>query len=61
MDAITSAESVVTTLEQHAPWYEIVYCSKCGHIYGVLAKHVLSHRNDMPHVAADGDIVGTLS
>ncbi len=25
------------------PWFNIVYCDKCGHIYGVFAKHVLNH------------------
>ena len=24
-------------------WFNIVYCKKCGHIYGVFAKHILSH------------------
>ncbi len=24
------------------PWFIIVYCDACGHIYNVLAKHVFS-------------------
>ena len=24
-------------------WFNIVYCESCGHIYGVFAKHILSH------------------
>ncbi len=22
------------------PWFHVVFCDRCGHIYGVLAKHV---------------------
>ncbi len=22
------------------PWFQVVYCDRCGHIYGVIAKHV---------------------
>ena len=25
------------------PWFNIVFCEDCGHIYGVFAKHVLNH------------------
>jgi uncharacterized Zn finger protein len=24
------------------PWFVVVYCSACGHVYNVLAKHVFS-------------------
>jgi hypothetical protein len=24
------------------PWFEIVYCDQCGHVYGVFPKHVLA-------------------
>ena len=24
------------------PWFVIVHCDECGHVYGVIAKHVLS-------------------
>ena len=24
-------------------WFNVVYCENCGHVYGVFAKHVLSH------------------
>ena len=22
------------------PWFNVIYCDSCGHVYGVLAKHV---------------------
>ena len=22
------------------PWFDVVHCDNCGHVYGVLAKHV---------------------
>jgi len=25
------------------PWFSIVQCSECGHVYGVFAKHVINH------------------
>lgn len=30
------------------PWFNIVCCDNCGHVYGVFAKHVASH--DVPVV-----------
>ena len=24
-------------------WFNIAFCDGCGHVYGVFAKHVLSH------------------
>ena len=29
-------------------WFNIVYCEKCGHVYGVFAKHVLNREISMP-------------
>ncbi len=26
------------------PWFVVVFCAHCGHVYEVLAKHVFSHR-----------------
>lgn len=26
------------------PWFNIVYCDSCGHVYGVFAKHVFGPR-----------------
>ena len=26
------------------PWFNIVYCDACGHVYGVFAKHVFGPR-----------------
>ncbi len=25
-------------------WFEVAFCKNCGHIYGVFAKHILSHQ-----------------
>ena len=25
------------------PWFHVVFCDECGHVYNVLAKHVFSH------------------
>ncbi|HDL8284444.1 TPA: hypothetical protein PXQ99_001203 [Yersinia enterocolitica] len=27
------------------PWFETAFCAKCGHVYGVFAKVVISPRN----------------
>jgi hypothetical protein len=24
------------------PWFQVVHCDTCGHVYGVLAKHVFT-------------------
>jgi uncharacterized Zn finger protein len=29
-------------------WFEDIYCEKCGHVYGVFAKHILSHEIKHP-------------
>ena|SRR6267154_1984006 len=29
-------------------WFNIVLCNECGHVYGVFAKHVLSHDMKVP-------------
>ncbi len=26
------------------PWFIVVHCDACGHVYGVFAKHVFSQR-----------------
>ena len=30
------------------PWFNVVYCDNCGHVYGVFAKHILSHNISRP-------------
>ena len=48
MDRIVSSESKELS-KGGDPWFYVVYCDNCGHVYGVFAKHVLSH--DMsPHI-----------
>ncbi|HEY9135026.1 MAG TPA: hypothetical protein VIM85_04475 [Pseudomonadales bacterium] len=27
------------------PWFYVVYCNQCGHVYGVFAKHVMADVN----------------
>jgi uncharacterized Zn finger protein len=41
LDQIVSRESVA---ESNAgdPWFNIVQCAACGHVYGVFAKHVFN-------------------
>ncbi len=31
-------------------WFDVVHCEDCGHVYGVFAKHILSH--EMKHTPA---------
>jgi hypothetical protein len=33
-------------------WFNIVFCSSCGYVYGVFAKHILSHevKRPMPRI-----------
>ena len=26
------------------PWFNVVFCDECGHVYGVLAKHIFGSR-----------------
>ncbi|MDH3916021.1 MAG: hypothetical protein OEU49_00070 [Chromatiales bacterium] len=26
------------------PWFNVVFCDECGHVYGVLAKHIFGPR-----------------
>lgn len=30
------------------PWFNVVHCSECGHVYGVFAKVVLSPKFQLP-------------
>lgn len=41
IEHIVSKESVERSKTKQ-PWYLVVYCNQCGHIYDVLAKHVFS-------------------
>ena len=47
MDALVSPESQEAS-EGGDPWFSVVYCDGCGHIYGVFAKHVMSHKMGPP-------------
>jgi len=42
MDHIVSRESKERSRSKEA-WFIVVHCSGCGHVYGVIAKHVFSH------------------
>lgn len=39
-------------------WFEVVYCANCGHIYGVFAKHVLTHHVALPTPGIDFQLPG---
>lgn len=41
MDNIVSRESNEKSRTKQ-PWYLVVHCSACGHVYDVFAKHVFS-------------------
>lgn len=41
IEHIQSKESVERSRTKQ-PWYLVVYCAGCGHVYDVLAKHVFS-------------------
>ena len=42
IEKIVSADS--TELSRGGDcWYDVVLCNDCGHVYGVFAKHVLTH------------------
>ena len=42
MSHIISKESD-TRSNSGTPWFEVVYCDACGHVYNAIIKHVLSH------------------
>ncbi len=39
IEHIVSADSP-TKSKDGMPWFNVVFCGNCGHVYGVLAKHV---------------------
>lgn len=41
IEHIVSKESVERSKTKQ-PWYLVVYCDGCGHVYDVIAKHVFS-------------------
>jgi uncharacterized Zn finger protein len=41
IEHMTSAESQERSRHRH-PWFLVVHCAACGHVYGVFAKHVFS-------------------
>lgn len=41
MSHIISKESAERS-KTRQPWFLVVHCDQCGHIYGVLAKHTFS-------------------
>jgi hypothetical protein len=42
VDKIVSTQSLDESMTG-TPWFDIVFCDDCGHIYGVFAKNVYSH------------------
>ena len=47
IDKIVSHESTQQSRSGDT-WFEVVCCDNCGHVYGVFAKHVLSHELHAP-------------
>ena len=47
IDNIVSKESREHS-RRREPWFYVVYCSQCGHIYGVFPKHLFT-RGSGPH------------
>lgn len=41
MEHIVSRESVEKSRTRQ-PWFLVVHCDACGHVYGVMAKHTFS-------------------
>ena len=41
IENIVSKESVERSRTRQ-PWYLVVYCNNCGHVYDIIAKHVFS-------------------
>jgi uncharacterized Zn finger protein len=41
VDHITSRDSKEKSKTKQ-PWFVVIYCDACGHVYNVLAKHVFS-------------------
>jgi uncharacterized Zn finger protein len=44
---IVSKESVERSRNRD-PWFTVVHCSACGHVYGVFAKHVFGGGTTVP-------------
>ena len=41
LEKIVSKDSKQTN-QAGDPWFQVVLCDDCGHVYGVFAKHVLA-------------------
>ena len=41
MQHIVSRESTERSKTKQ-PWFLVVHCDECGHVYGVIAKHIFS-------------------
>jgi hypothetical protein len=41
MSHIVSKDSVERSKTKQ-PWFLVIHCDSCGHVYGVLAKHTFS-------------------
>jgi len=42
IEKIISEDSKKTS-QRGDPWFNVVFCENCGYVYGIFAKHVLSH------------------
>ena len=56
-----TSRTLVDTKHRHArskdgmPWFNVVHCDRCGHVYGVLAKHVFGKGGGPQLVLRDRD------
>lgn len=41
IEHIVSTDSA-TRARDGKPWFNVIHCDGCGHVYGVLAKHVFA-------------------
>jgi len=44
------SESSNETSKAGDPWFDIAFCDKCGHVYGVFAKIVHSPAPKLPNI-----------
>lgn len=43
IEHLVSKESVERS-KNRQPWFLVIYCDSCGHVYDVIAKHVFSQQ-----------------
>jgi uncharacterized Zn finger protein len=54
MEHLVSRESIERSRNRQ-PWFLVVHCDGCGHVYGVVAKHVFNQAVPPRLVLPDSD------